>query len=83
MKGIFHFAEKPYSLRNNSTLKKICNRSVYFVTETISSLAPKSGYLVPNRIKNAVSLKLFKKEIKLSKCPCRLCTIYIRNVGFI
>ena len=58
MKDIFHFVEKPYNLRNNSTLKRRYNRSVYFGTETISSLAPKTWELAPNAI-------LFNKEIKL------------------
>ena len=64
MKYIFHFVEKPYNLINNSILKRKCNRSLYFVTETISSLAPKNWQLVPNTIKNATSLELFKKQIK-------------------
>ena len=51
-KDIFHFAEKPYNLRNNSTLKRRCNRSVYFGTETKSSLAPKIWESDPKKIRN-------------------------------
>ena len=41
MKDIFHFVQKPYNLRNDLTLQRRRNRTVYFGTESISSLAPK------------------------------------------
>ena len=41
MADIFHFVEKPYNLRNNSIMQRQANRTVYFGTESISSLAPK------------------------------------------
>ena len=86
MKDIFHFVQKPYNLRNDSTLQRRANRTVYFGTESISSLAPKIWEIVPCEIKNAKSLDIFSKRIKLwptDKCPCRLCKRYIDNVGFI
>ena len=45
--------------------KKRCNHSVILGTETISSLTPKIWELVTDTIKNATSLRLFKKRIKL------------------
>ena len=86
IKDIFIFVQKPYNLRNDSTLQRRTNRTVYFGTESISSLAPKIWEIVPCEIKNAKSLDNFKKRIKLwatHKCPCRLCKRYIGNVGFI
>ena len=83
---IYFFFEKSYTLRNNSTLKRTYIRSVYLGTETISFLALKIWELVPNTIKNATSLKLFKKQIKLwttDECTCRLCKICICSVGFV
>ena len=65
MEDKFHFVKNSYNLRDNSALKRRCYRLVYLDTDTISSLAPKIWELVPNAIKNAVSLELFKKEIKL------------------
>ena len=41
MKDIFHSVQKPYNLRNDSTLQRRRNRKVYFGMESISSLAPK------------------------------------------
>ena len=43
MADIFHFVEKPYNLRNNSIIQRQANRTVYFGTESISSVAPKIG----------------------------------------
>ena len=55
-------------------------------TESLSHLGPKIWSLVPNAIKLSKSLHVFKKEIrkwKPDKCPCRLCKIYIKALGFI
>ena len=87
MKDIFHSVQKPYNLRNDSTLQRRTNRTVYFGTESISSLVPKIWEIIPCEIKSAKSLDIFlKKKTKLwttDKCPCRLCKRYIGNVGFI
>ena len=41
IKDTFHFIQKPYNLRNDPELQRRRNRTVYFGTESISSLAPK------------------------------------------
>ena len=41
MKDTFHFIQKPYNLRNDPELQRSRNLTVYFETESISSLAPK------------------------------------------
>ena len=82
---IFHFVQKPYNLRNDSTLQKQRNCTMYFGTESMSSLVPKIWEIVLSEIKNAKSLDIFKEQ-KLwttDKCSCRLCKRYIGNVGFI
>ena len=56
MKDVFHFVQKPYNLRNDSTLQRRRNRTVYFGTESTSSLAPKMWEIVLCEIKNAKSL---------------------------
>ena len=48
MADIFHFVEKPYNLRNNSIMQRQANRTVYFGTDSISSLAPKLWGLIPS-----------------------------------
>ena len=62
MKDIFHSVQKPYNLRNDSTLRRQRNRTVYFGTESISSLAPKIWEIVPCGTKNAKSLDIFFKK---------------------
>ena len=79
MADIFHFVEKPYNLRNNSIIQRQANRTVYFGTESISSLAPKLWELIPSEIKSARK----KKSWATDKCPCRLCKTYVGNIGFI
>ena len=86
MKDTFHFIQKPCNLRNDPELQRRRNRTVYFGTERISSLAPKIWELIPSDIRSANSLGKFKEKIKFwtaDKCPCRLCKTYIGNVGFI
>ena len=61
-------------------------RVVNYGTETISFLGPKTCSIIPNDIKNARSLTIFKNKIKQWKpveCPCRICKTYIAGVGFI
>ena len=54
VKGIFHFVQKSYNLKNDWTLQTQSSRTVYFGTESISCLAPKIWELVPgSKIKNA------------------------------
>ena len=46
MKVTFYFIQKPYNLRNDPELQRWRNRTVYFGTEIISSLAPKTWELI-------------------------------------
>ena len=83
MNEIFQLKNSTYNLRKNTTRNV---RSVYYGTETISYLGPKIWELVPNEIKNSTSLSIFKRKIKYwipNDCPCRLCKVYVANVGFI
>ena len=61
-------------------------RTVTYGTNTISHIGPKIWLILPDDIKGAISLQIFKKKIRQWKplgCPCRLCKIYIGRVGFI
>ena len=53
MKDTFHFIQKPYTLRNDPELQRRRNRTVYFGTESISSLAPNVWELIPSGIRSA------------------------------
>ena len=79
MKDTFHFIQKPYNLRNDLELQRRRNRTVYFGTESISSLAPKMWELIPSDIRRANSVGTFQEKIKFwttDKCPFRLCILH-------
>ena len=81
MTDIFHLVEKQYNLRNNSTMRRQANCTVYFGTESLSSQK-----VIPSEIKSAKSLNIFKEKIKswiTDKCPCRLYKTYVGNIGVI
>ena len=83
---IFHFFSKPYDLRNNRILFRKRNRTAFYSTESLSSLAPRIWELIPQSLKDETELSQFKTKIKTwttSQCPCRLCKKYIGHVGFI
>ena len=56
-------------------------------TESIPNLGPKIEDHVPNNLKEKLELNKFKKVInnqwKHEDCPCRLCKIFVQNVGFL
>ena len=81
MNDIFKLrGEQTYNLRKLSQFYRPKVNSVYNGTESVS------WDLVPNELKDIGNLAAFKKAIKKwspEKCPCRLCKVYISNVGFI
>ena len=61
-------------------------KSVYYGSETISFLDPKIWELLPSNSKDSENLNIFKSNVKSWKpenCPCRLCQLYIADIGFI
>jgi len=87
MENVFTLREENhYNLRQNSQFSRPFVRSVFHGTESISYLGPKIWDMLPESYKNVNTLGAFKSKIKLWKpdnCPCRLCRVYIDNVGFL
>ena len=86
MKDIFPINRNPYNLRQNSQFSRPRINTVYHGTESISNLGPKIWDLVPSNLKEISELDKFKKAIKQWKpedCPCRLCKVFVQNVGFL
>ena len=86
MNSIFPLSSNPYYLRNESNFQTDNIRSVYCGTETVSFRGPKTWALIPQDIRNSNSLSEFKTKIKKWKphgCLCRICKIYVPNLGFI
>ena len=74
------------NLRSSQVLERRHNRSNNFGVESISTLGVKIWALLPKNLKQSTSLNIFKRGIKKwnpSNCPCQLCKIYVKNVGFI
>ena len=61
-------------------------KSIYYGSETISFLGPKIWELLPSNINDSENPNIFKSNIKSWKpenYPCRLCRLYITDIGFI
>ena len=86
MHSIFPDNQNSYNLRNNSAFQTNNIRTTYNGSETLMYRGPKTWDLVPNDIKESSCLNEFKIKIKLWKpegCTCRMCKVYITNLGFI
>ena len=61
-------------------------RTVYHGSESITFLGPKIWNILPERLENTNSVEAFKLQIKKWKPEngsCRLCKVYVQNVGFV
>ena len=86
MKKIFKVNTNTYDLRNKRCWEPTNVRTVHYGTETVSYRGPKTWDMVPQIIKDSVSLADFKNKIKAWKphdCTCRLCKTFIPQLGFI
>ena len=83
----FNFQEKEsYNLRSGIHLASRNTDTARFGTGTIYSLRSKLWKLIPDKIKHAPILSVFKAEIKswtINNCPCRLCKIFVKDLGFV
>ena len=87
MNELYNFSQNSvYNLRSGSQLETRNINTVHFGCESTVTLGSKIWKLIPNNIKNSESLAEFKAKIKKwvpKACPCRLCKIYVGQVGFI
>ena len=86
MAKVFKVNERNYNLRTDTSFSTNNVRTMNYGQQSISYLAPKIWNLVPEDIKESATVALFKAKIKRwvpDMCPCRLCQIYIPNLGFI
>ena len=60
--------------------------AAHFGTDTVSSFGHKLWKLIPDKIKHASTLSAFQAKIKswtINNCPCRLCKIFVKDLGFV
>ena len=86
MKLIFPDRTVSYNLRHKNPFLNANIKTVFNGTETISFRGPKIWAQIPEEIKKSKSLMEFKVKIKKwepTGCTCRLCKVYVSNIGFI
>ena len=87
MNKIFDFSKNyTYELRRDNCLSQSNIHSTHFGIESIASIAAKRWNKIPNEIKEACSLTVFKSKNKKwvpVGCLCRLCKTYVGQVSFI
>ena len=86
MAEIFPEHKSSHDLRNKRCWHNSNIRTVYYGKETISYRGPKTWELIPLSLRNIESLNEFKRRIKNWKpegCTCRLCKLFVPNLGFV
>ena len=87
MNDIYKLGEDThYNLRHTSQFLVDPIHSVFNGSESASYLGPNIWEQILFEIKSISSLVEFKKEIrnwKPENCPCRICKVYIPNLGLI
>ena len=83
---LFNEANVPYNLRQDVSFRSYNIKTVLYGTETLSYLGPKIWNLVPSNIRGCATEPSFHQKIKKwkpNRCLCRLCKVFISNLGFI
>ena len=83
---LFNEANVPYNLRQDVRFRSYNVKTVLYGTETLSYLGPNIWNLVPSDIRGCATEPIFHQKIKIWKpdrYPCRLCEVYIPDLGFI
>ena len=86
MESILKGRNNTYNVRNFQEFETERKRTVYFGLETISYRSPQLWSLLPEHMRQLNSLDQFKRSVRqwvCNTCPCRLCKVYLQNVGFL
>ena len=86
MQEIFCDNTTYYNLRNSNDFFQPRVRSVNNGTESVRFKGPQLWQMLPPTIRNSQSLCQFKTKIKRwngENCPCKLCRVFIPNLGFL
>ena len=87
MHEVFNFQENvSYNLRKGIHLANRNIRTAHFGTDVISGSGTNLWKLISDKIKHASILSSFKAKDKswtIRNCPCRLCKILVKDLGFV
>ena len=74
-----------YNFRNLQEFQSERKRTVFYGLETISYRAPQLWTIFPEVFKQRNTISLFKSDVRqwiYTECPCRLCKVFVPNLGF-
>ena len=86
MKDIFAVKNNYYSLRNTNHLQLPKVRTTIYGIENIQFRGCSLWSSLPNSLKDSDTLQEFKRRIKHWDeicCNCRLCKVFIKDIGFL
>ena len=81
MEPILNKRFNTYNLRNFPEFAKERKKTVWYGLETFSYRYPQLCSVLPESLKEMNSLSQFNGICR--DCPCRLCKVYIQNLGFL
>ena len=86
--SLFLRKEYSYNMRNCQNFLRPNPKTVRWGTESLINLGPMTWDIAPTDIKSLPTLKSFIQSVKqwdpkTKNCPCRLCKINIRDLGFL
>ena len=86
MESILKGRNNTYNVRNFQEFETERKRTEYFALEVISYRSPQLWSLLPEHMRQLNSLHQFKRSARhcvWNTCTCRLCKVYLQNVGFL
>ena len=85
MKQIFVEKDIPYTLRSGSTILAPKQKTTGYGIENSRFLGSRIWHAMPSSLKESRTLNSFKAKIKNYDfgCSCRLCKLYVENLGFL
>ena len=86
MKDIFVERTENYNLRSGNTLQLPKVRTTTYGIESVSFLGSLLWHALPESLKKSENLAVFKRKLRSWKgldCNCRLCKIYIADLGYL
>ena len=86
MKDIFVERTENYNLRSGNTLQLPKARTTTYGIESVSFLGSLLWHALPESLKKSENLAVFKRKLRSWNgldCKCRLCKIYIADLGYL
>ena len=86
MDNMFERRNNTYNLRNFQEFATKRKRTVKMGLETLNYRSPQLWSILPENLRQINSLVQFKESVRkwvCIDCPCRLCKLYLPNIGFL